>query len=131
MTRRFTVITLVLTAFVAFLIGAIVAGGAARASSSSARSSPAPVAATPTPSPLVNFAQVVERINAAVVNIDATSRLPDARRRRGRPAPPDSPDLFNDPFEFGGRGERDPTRRGAGSGFIVDADGSILTNHHV
>ena len=29
-------------------------------------------------------------------------------------------------------GDRDdPTRRGAGTGFIIDADGSILTNHHV
>ena len=39
------------------------------------------------------------------------------------------------PFEApdgGPRSDRnDIPRRGAGSGFIIDADGSILTNHHV
>jgi serine protease Do len=134
MSRRLTFVTLTLTAVVAFLVGAIFAGGVTRtAMVSSAPRSTAPKPAShpaATVSPLVSFAEVVERINAAVVNIDATSRGPDARRRRGRSLAPDPPDLFNDPFDFG-RGDRDPTRRGAGSGFIIDADGSILTNHHV
>ena len=34
-------------------------------------------------------------------------------------------------MDFGGPRDRDAPRRGAGSGFIIDADGSILTNHHV
>jgi serine protease Do len=136
MSRRFTVVTVALTALVAFLVGAIVAGGVARSAISAgaprppttgryvARPATAVLAAAP-----VNFADVVERINPAVVNIDATSRGRDQRRRRGRAGAPDGPDPLDGPLEFGPRGEA--PRRGAGSGFIIDADGSILTNNHV
>ena len=65
------------------------------------------------------------------MNIDATTRGREPRRRRGRSAPPDAPDPFDGPFDFGTPRERDSPRRGAGSGFIIDADGSILTNNHV
>src|SRR4029078_7609867 len=78
--------------------------------------------------PAVNFADVVERINPAVVNIDGTARGQEGRRRRGRTSIPDPPES---PFEFGPRNERDNPHRGAGTGFIIDADGSILTNNHV
>jgi serine protease Do len=138
MSRRFTLVTVTLTAVVAFLVGAIVAGGSARSTIAAG----APAAATapagrngvwPSAAPLdalpLSFADIVERINPAVVNIDATSRGREPRRRRGRVGPPESPDPLEGP-DFGPtRGET--PRRGAGSGFIIDADGSILTNHHV
>ena len=133
MSRRFTVVTLALTAFVAFLVGAIVAGGVARSAISAGAPRPPTagryVARPATAAPSVNFADVVERINPAVVNIDATSRGRDQRRRRGRVGAPDGSDPLDGPLEFGPRGEA--PRRGAGSGFIIDADGSILTNNHV
>src|SRR3954447_2558929 len=139
MSRRFTIVTVVLTAFVAFLVGAIVAGGVARSAVSAG--APAKTAAVPgrtlahasaSLNGLVNFADIVERINPAVVNIDATARGRDARRRRGaRPGPADSPDQFEPPFDFGTPRDRESPRRGAGTGFIIDADGSILTNNHV
>src|SRR5580765_5976268 len=135
--RRFTFVTLALTAVVAFLVGAIMAGGFARPDVSAGApktTSGRSLAAAARPSnaapviPAVNFADVVERINPAVVNIDATARGQEGRRRRGRTSVPDPPDM---PFDFPPRLERDNPHRGAGSGFIIDADGSILTNNHV
>jgi serine protease Do len=136
MSRRFTFVTVALTAVVAFLVGAIVAGGVVRSAVSAgapARTPPGHVvhaSNAPALGSLVNFADVVERLNPAVVNIDTTTRGNASRRRRGdRPADP--PDRLDGPMDFGGQRERDAPRRGAGSGFIIDSDGSILTNHHV
>src|SRR5256712_4754660 len=131
MSKRFTIVTVVLTAVVAFLVGAIFAGGVAR----SAVSAGAPVKAasgraishaTPPLTGLVNFADVAGHTSPAVVNIDATARGRDRSRRRGRTMiePPD-------PLEGPDSPRSDPPHRGAGSGFIIDADGSILTNNHV
>jgi len=136
MSRRFTLVTLALTAVVAFLVGAILAGGVARSAVSAvAPAKPAPAvrlasrsSSGPAMGSLVNFADVVERLNPAVVNIDTTTRGSDRRRRNRAPSPGDP---FDAPFDFGNPRERDSPRRGAGSGFIIDADGSILTNNHV
>jgi serine protease Do len=130
MSRRFTIVTLSLAAVVAFLVGVIVAGGVRQSSVSAGptkRIGPAPVAHPPNVpvAGLVNFADVVERINPAVVNIDATGSADNRRRRPG------SPDLFDPPDGSRGNGGGSGTRRGAGSGFIIDPDGSILTNEHV
>jgi len=136
MSRRFTSVTVALTAVVAFLVGAIIAGGVFRSAVTAgpAKTAPAPVrpvsrtASGAAAASLVNFADVVERLNPAVVNIDTTTRTGE-RRRRGRSMP--GADPFDGPFDFGTPRERETPRRGSGSGFIIDADGSILTNNHV
>ena len=81
MSRRFTLVTVALTAVVAFLVGAILAGGVARSAvTAGVADKPAPVSrpargpAGPAMPSLVNFADVVERLNPAVVNIDTTAR---------------------------------------------------------
>src|SRR5229473_2577842 len=138
MSRRFTAVTLALTAIVAFLVGAIVAGGVARSSVAAgaptrrvAREPRIRGAGATVPVTVVNFADVIERINPAVVNIEATTRGNDAaRRRRIRPDLPDVPEPFSG-SPGTPRNDRDTPRRGAGTGFIIDADGSILTNNHV
>jgi serine protease Do len=141
MSRRSTFVTVALTAAVAFLVGTIFAGGIARSAVvaepekkiSSGR--PGVRAGAGLSGTVVNFADVVDRINPAVVSIDATSKARDPRRRRNRADAPDQQDLFDPPFDFTQPkrdiDRSDPTRRGAGTGFIIDADGSILTNHHV
>src|SRR4051794_24145484 len=125
MSRRFTLVTVTLAAVVAFLVGAIVAGGFVR-SAVSAGTSPKPAAAgrvartststAPPMASLVNFADVVERLNPAVVNIDTTTRG-NGKRSRSRGARPTDPS-DDGPLDFGPPRDRESTpRRGAGSGF--------------
>ena len=133
MVRRFSLVFVALIAVVGFLIGVIAAGGfskpAVEAQSAVVRPlvrNDARISAPKLPLPaLVNFADVVERVNRTVVNIDATTSAAsiDGRRRR-RMGLADPPDMFEGP-------RSDAPRRGSGSGFIIDADGSILTNNHV
>jgi serine protease Do len=65
----------------------------------------------------VDFASVAARVNAAVVNVDAVAR--DDRGRTPRR------------FQREMADENGAPREGSGSGFIIDAAGYILTNHHV
>src|SRR6266851_4109808 len=129
MSRRFTLVTVALTGLVAFMVGAIFAGGltpspVVTGSPKAAVRSAVPTAAAPAAG-VISFADIVERINPAVVNIDATSRGRDSRGRRGHAGVPDPPDLFDGPFDFNSpRRDSNTPHRGAGSGFIIDPDGS-------
>jgi serine protease Do len=132
MSKRLTAVTVALTAVVACLIGLMIGGQFAPSSAAVVSTSPrvlprAPVLMRPPglPAPagaLVNFADVAERINAAVVNIDATSKGAAGRSSTG---------ARRDDGPLVPRDQDSQPRQGAGSGFIIDRAGFILTNHHV
>jgi serine protease Do len=68
---------------------------------------------------LPSFAPLAESVKGAVVNVEVSSR----GRNEG------SPEMFE---QFFGGGNRHPqVRQGAGSGFIIDGRGYVLTNNHV
>ena len=146
MSRPFAYLSIVLTAMTAFMIGLVFSGWTGRAPSfespppaavgaapqvskteprSTAAPEPTPVLASAVgghvalPPGLVNFADVAERINPAVVNIEATTRSMGAsgrRRREQSDATPQGPSAV---------------RPQSGSGFVIDRNGEILTNFHV
>ena len=105
---------------------------------------------------LPDFADLVERTGPAVVNIRTTERsrgersaqipVPEGmdendpffeffrrfmppRGQQPNPGAPGTPGAPGSPNSPRGRGEETP--RGVGSGFIIGADGYVMTNHHV
>ena len=131
MARRFLIVTACLVGTVTFLIGLIVAGSMTPAPAHSAtepsRAVIRPGRASGAGPAVASFADVAERLNPAVVNIDATTRGGGRERSRFDAPPGETTDPFGGPPER----ERQGPRRGAGTGFIIDPEGYILTNHHV
>jgi serine protease Do len=79
---------------------------------------------------LPDFINLAKKLGPSVVNVSTTS-VRASERRGSSPRSNDPAEEFWQRF-FGGQTPRGPQRQsGVGSGFIVDADGTILTNYHV
>lgn len=131
--RIWSLAIVTMAVLVGVLIGTLISGGVWADREPRARN--ATLLRIPDPVPVPSqFAELVEKIEPAVVNIttDYRARLVE----RAEPSPdeenrpsPDDLDFFRKFFEP--EVPREFRQRASGSGFIVDPKGYIITNYHV
>jgi serine protease Do len=121
-------------AFAAVLLAGTALGGLGATLRPAAAEGPAtaaaPIAAQPVAA-LPGFGDLVSRVRPAVVTITSTERV--QAEQASSPFPPGSEQDQTFRRFFGGRPDSNEGRlaKALGSGFIVDAEGHVVTNNHV
>ncbi len=112
---------------------ALAAGGAVLAQTQVPQSQPVTGASVVVQPTMPSFADVAERVAPAVVNVTVVSDTAEKPLRQGHPQLPEgSPfdEFFRKFYEQPGMSGPHRTQ-GAGSGFVIDPTGLVVTNNHV
>jgi serine protease Do len=129
--RSFGLKTLATVAFSCLVAGALVVVGLDRTAPSAAQSTEgAPQLSAPIPAVGQSFAPLAAKLTPSVVNVKVTKIEKTGMQL---PQGPDGPfgDFFGHFFGNGHQFPQDQPVHGAGSGVIINKDGTILTNNHV
>jgi serine protease Do len=109
-------------------LGGFAAGEVGHAATEATAGTPVNPPGTSVANPLPDFSGLVTQVKPAVVSI--TTKLQQSAGDEGQGEMQQLPFPFRQ-FPFGGMGPRAHAVEARGSGFIVDANGTIVTNNHV
>jgi serine protease Do len=115
------------------LASTVLSGGGGYLAARAYAANDAPITIAPAEQPMAaarpSFADLVEKVKPAVVNISTTEKIETRQRQQQQVQPGSLEDFFRQFMEQGQR-KRGP-QHALGSGFIIDASGYIVTNNHV